>query len=124
MVIDPQTDADSRPYDYGSEEGVKICAVVGTEKIEKARPVANAARQKRLATVKDNTPLERLEDELLAKENRCLELRQQIEAKKQEVPVRRDSDGDSLQALEAKLLSKEEECETELETLILLILDL
>jgi hypothetical protein len=90
--------------------------------------------------------LEKLEEKLLNKENRCVELRQQIEAKKQEVPMRSlmagsralssshlaltqrapapDSDGDSLQALKAKLLRKEEECETELETLILLILDL
>jgi hypothetical protein len=116
MVIDSQTDADSRPHH---------CFVVRTEKIEKALPVANAARrQKRLATVNENTPLAKLENELLVKENRCLELRHHIEAKKQEVPVRRDSDGDSLEALEAKLLRKEEECETELETLILLILDL
>jgi hypothetical protein len=82
--------------------------IVRTEKIEKARPVANAARQKRLVVEKENTPLEKLEYELLAKEN----------------PVRRDSDGNSLQALEAELSRKEEECETELETLILLILDL
>jgi hypothetical protein len=142
----PQPDTDSRPYDCGSEERSKMCTVVRPEKIEKARPVARVARQKRLATVRENSPLEKLEDELLAKENRCLELRQQIEAKKQEFPVRRvmagrralwsshralkqrvpapSSDSDRLLALEAKLLRKEEECETELETLILLILDL
>jgi hypothetical protein len=80
-----------------------------------------------------------LEDKLLVKENRCLELRHKIEAKQQEVTERRgmagrralssshlaskqrapapdsssDTDGDSLkrmEALEAKLLRKKEEC--------------
>jgi hypothetical protein len=142
----PPPNADSRPYHCASEEGVRTCAVVRTETIKKVRPVPTAARQKRLATVRENTLLEKLEEKLLNKENRCVELRQQIEAKKQEVPMRSlmagsralssshlaltqrapapDSDGDSLQALKAKLLRKEEECETELETLILLILDL
>lgn len=143
---DPPPDADSRPYRRGSEEGPNIFTVARTEKVEKVRPLAKAARRKRRATVKQNTPLEKLDDKLLKKENLCLELRQKIDAKKQEVPVKRsmgsrralssphlslkqralvpDSDGESLQTLEAELLRKEEECAKELESLILLILDL
>jgi hypothetical protein len=122
---------DSLPEKRGTNEG----AVVRTEKIERALSVANAARQTRQAILPAggrNISLETLEDKLRAKENRCLELRQKIEAKKQEVPVRRctasrgalssshiaskqrapvpDSGRGSLQALEAKLLRKEEEC--------------
>jgi hypothetical protein len=143
---DPPSDADSRPHHSGSDEGANACAVARIENIERVRSVANATRQKRQATVRQNTPLQKLDDELLAKENRCIELRQRIKAKKQEFPVRRGmaarrvlssshlafkqrvpapgSDGDSLQALQAELLRKEEECATGLETLILLILDL
>jgi hypothetical protein len=122
------------------KEGTDVGAFTLTwsEKIERARSAACAARRKRQATVpagRQNTPLEKLEDKLLEEENRCLELRQKIEVKKQEVPARRDmarrrtlssshlalkqraptpdSDGDILKALEAFesfLLSKEEEC--------------
>jgi hypothetical protein len=113
-------------------EGINVGGVTRNEKTEKARSV-----EATFPAGSRNTPLEKLEDNLLNKENRCLELRQQIEAKKQEVPTRRgmagrralssshlvlaqrvpapDSDGDSLQALEAleaKLLRKEKECAT------------
>jgi hypothetical protein len=117
---------DSLPGRKGTNEE----AVVRNEKIERARSVANAARQTRQATIpagSRNISLEKLEEKLLAKENRCLELRQKIEAKKQEAPSRGalssshlalkqrapvpDSYRGSLQALEAKLLRKEEKCD-------------
>jgi hypothetical protein len=139
-LFDSQKTAAHANNGLPGKEGINVGANTRNEKIEKARSVASAARQKRRAFVpagSRNDPLEKLEDKLLDKENRCLELRQQIEAKKQEVPTRRgmagrralssshlvltqrvpapDSAGDILRALEAlegKLLRKEKECAT------------
>jgi hypothetical protein len=99
-VDDVQKPASEVDDSLEGNEAAGIGAILRSKRIEEALSAANAARQQRMNTAPPTptlrhkkSPIEKLEAKIMSKENRCMELRNMIDAKKQEVPERKSMAG-------------------------------